>query len=67
MTLARDTRYSPYSKETAMCVDLALDGVEEDIQREIAAAGGNDGQALRRVLEKTRERRKMLEQFTRAA
>jgi hypothetical protein len=65
--VANDARYKEYSRETAICVELALNTVEEDIQTELQSAAGTTVDALRRVLEKMRERRKVLERFTQAA
>jgi hypothetical protein len=62
-----DTRYKPHSKETAICVELALNSVEADIRAELEKSGGSAADALNRVLEKMRERRKVLIQFTQAA
>jgi hypothetical protein len=65
--LTSDARYQVHSKETAICVELALNTVEADIRAELEKCGGPAADALNRVLEKMRERRKVLEQFTRAA
>jgi hypothetical protein len=65
--LADNSRYQPYSKETAICVDLALDSVEADIRHELTTAVGIEADALRRVLKKMQERRKILEQFMQVA
>jgi hypothetical protein len=62
-----DTRYKPHSKETAICVELALNSVEADIRTELEKSGGPAADALNRVLEKMRERRKVLVQFTQVA
>ncbi len=60
-------RYAPYSKETALCVDLAYHAVEDDLLAEIAAANGSGRDALERLLKKLRDRRQVLEQFTKIA
>ena len=50
-----------------MCVELALNTVEEDIRTELEKSDRQAADALKRVLEKLRERRKVLGQFTVAA
>jgi hypothetical protein len=65
--LTNDPRYKVHSRETAICVELALNTVEEDIQTELKNAAGPTADALQRVLYKMRERRKVLEKFTTAA
>jgi hypothetical protein len=65
--LTNDSRYKAHAKETAICVEMAFNTMEEDIKNELATATAPTADALRRVLEKMRERRKTLEQFTRAA
>jgi hypothetical protein len=62
--LGENSNYTRYSKETAICVGLALDAIEADIKAEIAAPEGAGGDALRRVLEKLRQRRNLLMPFT---
>ena len=62
-----DSRYKVHSKETAICVEFAFDTVEEDIKAELQEAAAPTADALRRILEKMRERRKVLKQFTQAA
>jgi hypothetical protein len=65
--LSSNAKYQIHSKETAICVELALDAVEGDIRAELEANNGTPTDALKRVLEKLRERRKVVEQFTKAA
>ncbi len=60
-------RYAPYSKETALCVDLAYHAVEDDLLAEIKAANGQARDALERLLKRLRDRRQVLEQFTKIA
>jgi len=67
LPLSDDARYQVHSRETAICVELALNIVEEDIQAELEAAVGPTADALQRVLKKMRERRKVFERFTKAA
>ena len=59
------SRYAPYSKETALCVDLAYHAMEEDLVAEIELASGPGRDALERLLKKLRDRRQVLDQFTR--
>jgi len=65
--LANDARYREHSKETAICVEMALNTVEDDIRNELETSGSQAADALNRVLEKLRERRKVLAKFTAAA
>jgi cobalamin biosynthesis Co2+ chelatase CbiK len=62
-----DSRHVPYAAETAMCVDLALDAMEEDICAELEEADQATSAALNRLLNKLRERRTVLDEFTKAA
>jgi hypothetical protein len=62
-----DSRYRIHSRETAICVELALGTVEADIKSELEKATGPTADALLRVLEKMRERHKVLEQFMQVA
>lgn len=65
--MSDDTRYAKYSRETAMCVNLALATVEADLVEAIEGRGGTPEEELRRVLEKLQERLEVLEPFTKAA
>jgi fermentation-respiration switch protein FrsA (DUF1100 family) len=49
-----------HAKETAICVRLALDTVEDAIRAELAAPQGSSPDALRRILEKIREQKTVL-------
>jgi hypothetical protein len=49
--------HSEHAKVTAICVNLALDGVEADIREELDHITGESAAALERVLAKLRERR----------
>jgi hypothetical protein len=55
-----DARYAEHAKATAICVELALGGVQSDIQRELDASTGQAAEALRRVLERLKERQKLI-------
>ena len=49
--------YAEHARVTAICVNLALDAVEEDLREELEAAIGRSADALRRVLTKLKSRR----------
>jgi hypothetical protein len=49
--------YAEHARVTAICVNLALDGVEADIQEELDWVTDEAAAALRRVLAKMKERR----------
>jgi hypothetical protein len=53
-----DSRYVEHAKATAICVELALGGVQADIQKELDASAGEAAEALLRVLERLKERQK---------
>ena len=58
-------KHAPYARETAICVDLAFDAMEEDILSEMDAARTDSREILIRLLSKLRDRRQVLEEFTR--
>ncbi len=49
--------HAEHARVTAICVNLALDGVEADIRQELDNVSGEQEQALQRVLEKLTDRR----------
>lgn len=51
-----DARHIEHAKATAICVELALGGVRSDLQKEIEAATGQAAEALKRVLERVKQR-----------
>jgi len=55
-TVARKN-HADHARVTAICVNLALDRVEEEIRHEIAAADDATAAVLERVLAKVRQRR----------
>jgi hypothetical protein len=63
----REPRIRGYAKETALCIDVALAAVEDDIRAELDIAADEACAALRRVLTKLHRQRKLVEQFTKAA
>lgn len=50
-------RHAEHARVTAICVNLALDGVEADIRTELGHAEGVEVEALQRVLDKLKHRR----------
>lgn len=59
-----DAKHAPYARETAICVDLAYDAMEADIRAEIERSGGEAMSVLTRLLNRLRERRSVLLEFT---
>jgi hypothetical protein len=55
-----EARYVEHARATAICVELALGGVQEDIQKELARSTGRVAEALQRLLERVKEQRKSL-------
>lgn len=49
--------HSDHARVTAICVNLALDSVEEEIRQEITTASASTAEVLERVLAKVRYRR----------
>lgn len=49
--------HSEHARVTAICVNLALDGVEADIRQELSKTTGQSATALQRVLTKLKARR----------
>ena len=49
--------HEEHARVTAICVDLALDGVEADIRDELIRTSGDTAQVLKRVLDRLRNRR----------
>lgn len=58
--------HSEHARVTAICVNLALDGVEADLQEELNRSGEEAATALRRVLDKLRHRRVKRDELTAA-
>ena len=58
-----DTRYVPYTKETAICVDLAYGSMEEDIATEIKHANAETRETLTRILRKLSNRRNAIKEL----
>lgn len=49
--------HSEHARVTAICVNLALDGVEGDIREELTQTSGEAAAALARLLNRIRRRR----------
>lgn len=49
--------YAEHARATAICVNMALDGVEADIRDELERATDEAAAALRRVLARMKQRR----------
>lgn len=49
--------HAEHARVTAICVNLALDSVEQDLRDEISKTQGETALALRRLLERIRTRR----------
>lgn len=49
--------YSDHARVTAICVNLALDAVEEEIRRELEGSNSSTAAVLERVLAKVKQRR----------
>ena len=62
--MAIETKFAPYARETAMCVDLAYSTMQEDIVRELDAASDSTRPVLLKLLCQVQERRAVLEEFT---
>lgn len=58
--------HAEHARVTAICVNLALDGVEADIRQELDRILGEQPPALLRVLEKLKDRRLRSDVFTSA-
>jgi hypothetical protein len=49
--------HAEHARVTAICENLALDGVEQDIRQELTRTTGDAASALQRVLARLKERR----------
>ena len=59
-----DIRYAEHVNATAVCVELALSGVEADLEKELEASTGRAAEALRRVLDRLRQRQETVAELT---
>jgi hypothetical protein len=62
-----DAKHAPYARETAICVDLAYDAMEADLQSEIERASEETRAVLARLRLRLRERRNVLTEFAQLA
>ena len=60
----RETKIRGYAQETALCVDVPLAALEEQILGELQIGETGSSKPLIRLLESVREHRKILERFT---
>ena len=60
----RESRIKGYAKETAMCVDVALAAIEDEVHQELERAPELAIASLRRVLDKLRAHRDIVRCFT---
>jgi len=63
---ARELRIRGYARETALCVDLPLSALEDEILRELASSSADETEALKRLLNSVRAHRKLVADFTKA-
>jgi hypothetical protein len=59
-----DIRYAEHVNATAVCVELALGGVEADLEEELEASTGRTAEVLRRLLNRLRLRRESVAGLT---
>lgn len=64
--MTSDSKYTAYSRETAMCVDLAYVAMEQDINTELRRVGAQERIVLTRLLKRLHARRQVLETFVTA-
>jgi hypothetical protein len=62
-----DAKHAPYARETAICVDLAYDAMEAELQLEIERSSAETRAALTRLLFRLRDRRSALTEFAQFA
>jgi hypothetical protein len=60
----RELSIRGYARETALCVDLPLSAVEEQILSELETCGSECAGILQRVLRSVREHRRIVAGFT---
>jgi len=53
-----------YARETALCVDLPLSAVEEQILTELQTCSGECAKVLEKLLRSVREHRRIVARFT---
>ena len=61
--MATETKYSAYSRETAMCVDFAYEAMEEDLRAERDRAAAASREPFDRLLKRLEARRAAINGF----
>lgn len=58
-------RHAEFARVTAVCVNLAIDGIEGDIRKELeqSATSGEGAEALKRILDQLKKRRISVDLF----
>ena len=56
-------RHAEFARATAVCVNLAIDGIEGDIRKELGATTGEVADALVRLLDRLKKRRIVVDQI----
>jgi hypothetical protein len=59
----RDKPSSEYAKATATCVNMAVDSIEAELERELEMASQETARVLRRLLCRVRQQRVETESF----
>ena len=57
------SRHIEFAKATAVCVNLAIDGIEGDIRKELSVTSGEAADTLKRVLERLKKRRIVVDEL----
>jgi hypothetical protein len=60
----RERSIRGYARETALCVDLPLSALEEQILSELRTCGREGAEVLQRLLRSVREHRQIVARFT---
>ena len=60
----RDKSSSEYARATAACVNMAVDSIESELEREIEVASQETARVLRRLLNRVRQQRIEVEKLT---
>jgi hypothetical protein len=60
----RERSIRGYARETALCVDLPLSALEEQILTELQTCRGNCAEVLQRLLRSVQEHRRLVARFT---
>jgi hypothetical protein len=57
------SRHAEFARVAAVCVNLAIDGIEGDIRKELDATSGEVADALVRLLDRLKKRRIVVDQI----